>query len=71
MSVQDTENVNGRSPQWLRDLDETDRPTVAALCEKYSTVCESAVDPLEVASALEFDGFGDSIFCFISKLLEE
>jgi hypothetical protein len=60
VSVQDTENVNGRSPQWLEDLDETDRPTVAALCEKYSTVCESAVDPLEVASALEFDGFGDN-----------
>ena len=61
MSVQDTENVNGRSPQWLRELDETDRPTVAALCEKYGTVCESAVDPLEVASALEFDGFSDNV----------
>ena len=60
MSVQDTESVNGRTPQWLEDLDGTDRPTVAALCEKYGTVCESAVDPLEVASALEFDGFGDN-----------
>jgi hypothetical protein len=60
VSAQGTENVNGSSPQWLRDLDETDRPTVAALCETYGTVCESAVDPLEVASALEFDGFGDN-----------
>lgn len=60
MSVQDAEKLNGISPQWLEDLDETDRPTVAALCEKYGTVCESAVDPLEVASALEFDGFGDN-----------
>ena len=59
MTVQDTESVNGTSPHWLRELDETDRPTVAALCEKYGTVCESAIDPLEVASALEFDGFGD------------
>ena len=33
---------------------------MAALCEKYGTVCESAVDPLEVASALEFDGFSDN-----------
>ena len=40
-------------------LYETDTVTVAALCEKFGTVCESAVDPLEIASALEFDGFGD------------
>jgi len=33
--------------------------TVAALCEEYGEVCESAVDPLEIASALEFDGMGD------------
>lgn len=54
--------VNGRTPRWLRDpgRDETDRLTVAALCEKYGTVCQSAVDPLEVASALEFDGFSDN-----------
>ena len=36
-----------------------DRLTVAALCEKFGDVCESAVDPLEVASALEFEGYGD------------
>ena len=33
--------------------------TVAALCEEYGEVCESAVDPLEIASALEFEGMGD------------
>ena len=32
---------------------------MTALCERFSEVCESAVDPLEVASALEFDGFSD------------
>jgi hypothetical protein len=33
--------------------------TVAALCEEFGPVCESAVDPLEIASALEFDGMSD------------
>jgi hypothetical protein len=33
--------------------------TVAALCEQFAAVCESAVDPLEIASALEFEGVGD------------
>jgi hypothetical protein len=33
--------------------------TVAALCEQFATVCASAVDPLEIASALEFEGLGD------------
>ncbi|HEY1619203.1 MAG TPA: hypothetical protein VGG25_16395 [Streptosporangiaceae bacterium] len=33
--------------------------TVAALCEEFGEVCESAVDPLEIASALEFEGVGD------------
>jgi hypothetical protein len=54
--------VNGKIPDWLREVDSfgADRATVAALCEKFSAVCESAVDPLEVASALEFDGFSDN-----------
>jgi hypothetical protein len=29
------------------------------LAERFRAVCESAVDPLEVASALEFDGVSD------------
>ena len=33
--------------------------TVAALCEEFGEVCESAVDPLEIASALEFEGLSD------------
>jgi hypothetical protein len=32
---------------------------VEALCEKFAVVCESAVHPLEIASALEFDGWSD------------
>jgi hypothetical protein len=53
--------INGKTPDWLAepDLYGADTPTVAALCEKFGAVCESAVDPLEIASALEFDGFGD------------
>jgi hypothetical protein len=35
--------------------------TVAALCEEFAPVCESAVDPLEVASALEFEGISDQM----------
>ena len=34
-------------------------PTVLALCEKYADICRSAVDPLEIASTLEFEGLGD------------
>jgi hypothetical protein len=33
--------------------------TVADLCADFAGVCESAVDPLEIASALEFDGLSD------------
>ena len=29
------------------------------LSERFGSVCESAVDPLEIASALEFDGITD------------
>ncbi len=32
---------------------------LAELCEQFVLVCESAVDPLEIASALEFDGLND------------
>ena len=33
--------------------------TITALCEEFSEVCRAAVDPLEIASALEFEGIGD------------
>ena len=36
-------------------------PTVADLCAEHVAVCASAVDPLEIASALEFDGISDNI----------
>ncbi|MGD0245660.1 MAG: hypothetical protein ABSB59_35785 [Streptosporangiaceae bacterium] len=32
---------------------------LAELCEQFIGVCESAVDPLEISSALEFDGLND------------
>ena len=32
---------------------------IEELCEEFLDVCESAVDPLEIASALEFDGLSD------------
>jgi hypothetical protein len=32
---------------------------VEELCEQFAVVCESAVHPLEIASALEFDGWSD------------
>jgi hypothetical protein len=35
--------------------------TVTDLCTDFADVCESAVDPLEIASALEFDGLSDQL----------
>jgi hypothetical protein len=35
--------------------------TVPDLCTEFADVCESAVDPLEIASALEFDGLTDQL----------
>jgi hypothetical protein len=52
--------AHGEVPGWLTDADAApERLTVAALAEKFTPVCQSAVDPLEVASALEFEGYGD------------
>ena len=36
-------------------------PTIADLCAEHVVICASAVDPLEIASALEFDGISDNI----------
>ncbi len=36
-------------------------PTLDELCAEHILVCASAVDPLEIASALEFDGVSDNI----------
>ncbi|HEX6498162.1 MAG TPA: hypothetical protein VF054_03920 [Micromonosporaceae bacterium] len=33
---------------------------IAELCAHLAPVCESAVDPLEIAAAIEFDGIGDA-----------
>ncbi len=36
-----------------------DRTELDELCSRFAEVCESAVDPLEIASALEFEGVSD------------
>lgn len=61
-TISDRPAVNGKVPEWLAEPGPygSGTLTVAALCEKFGTVCESAVDPLEVASALEFDGYSDN-----------
>ena len=38
---------------------EESRSPLEILTERFAAVCESAVDPLEIASALEFDGVSD------------
>jgi hypothetical protein len=62
------ENVNGSGRVRPMDTAEFQRitsanghtpRTVTALCEQFAPVCQSAVDPLEIASALEFEGLGD------------
>jgi hypothetical protein len=48
----------------LRAVTETSQAvpvTVAGLCDDFAPVCASAVDPLEIASALEFDGMSDQM----------
>jgi hypothetical protein len=51
-------NANGLLPSAAgmtraRDVDE--------LCQQFIEVCQSAVDPMEISSALEFDGLSDQI----------
>ena len=36
-------------------------PSVDELCAEHASMCASAVDPLEIASTLEFDGVSDNI----------
>jgi hypothetical protein len=38
---------------------EGSQPALEALAERFRTACESAVNPLEIASALEFEGVSD------------
>lgn len=49
----------GRGAPLLADGRPDHPDSVAALCADFGQVCESAVDPLEIASALEFDGMSD------------
>jgi hypothetical protein len=39
--------------------DGTGTGDIGELCQRFLDVCESAVDPLEISSALEFDGLND------------
>jgi hypothetical protein len=54
-------NGNGSKPRLMTVVrGEAPKPRdVEELCEQFVSVCESAVDPLEIASALEFDGWSD------------
>jgi hypothetical protein len=59
VSVQDTENVNGRSRSGSRTS--TDGPAHGGgLVREVQHGVRVGGDPPEVASALEFDGFGDN-----------
>lgn len=50
----------GRQRRKKTDYAEAPKPRdVEELCEQFAVVCESAVHPLEIASALEFDGWSD------------
>ena len=54
-------------PEWRPAAAVTGRPgrrrrrprDVEELCEQFVPVCESAVDPLEICRALEFEGWSD------------
>lgn len=51
---------NGAGRLAAADLAEDPKPrSLEELCEQFVAVCESAVDPLEISSALEFDGLND------------
>ncbi len=51
-------NGNGHLPSATAEAVARSRD-VDELCEQFTAVCESAVDPLEISSALEFDGLSD------------
>ena len=54
-------NGNGSRPQRTAVLRaEAPKPRdVEELCERFAPVCEAAVHPLQIAGALEFDGWSD------------
>ena len=51
---------NGAGRLAVADVAEDSKPRgLEELCEQFVVVCESAVDPLEISSALEFAGLSD------------
>ncbi len=51
---------NGARRLAVADVAEDSKPrSLEELCEQFVVVCESAVDPLEISSALEFAGLSD------------
>ena len=51
---------NGAGRLAVADVAEDSKPrSLEELCEQFVVVCESAVDPLEISSALEFAGLSD------------
>jgi hypothetical protein len=62
MSAPAVLGVHSPTTPWIAEigLDRTDRYTrIDDLCQAMEAVCASAVDPLEVAAALEFEGMSD------------
>jgi polysaccharide biosynthesis protein PelF len=46
-------------PGEVGQVGESETGELDTLCEQFTRVCESAVDPLEISSALEFEGLSD------------
>src|SRR5450755_3217818 len=46
-------------PQATREAGDAQPRDLEELCEQFADVCESAVDSLEISSALEFEGWSD------------
>ena len=54
--------AHGVRRQTAANIAEDSKPRgLEQLCEQFVEVCESAVDPLEITSALEFDGLSDRL----------
>ena len=51
--------ANGRRGTFHSGSVRLTRTELDELCMKFARVCESAVDPMEISSALEFDGLND------------
>jgi hypothetical protein len=49
----------GAAPEAIAVSDTLDFHAIDVLCDQFHSICASAVDPLEISSALEFEGISD------------